>query len=365
MKQISKLIVLIPLAFITFVSLYSCTSPPIAFTYISKITVTDLGRFPTGKNSTARDINDGGYIVGSSDTTSSGDRRAFVIHGLGMTSLGTLPGGGESDAHGISENGSIVGAAFNSAGVRHGFFNRLNIMRDLGAFPPENGIGSHSYAYAVSDSHFIVGFVGIAGVVWNLSGTPNFPPFPPFTRVTDPGSFRPAVAFDINNSGQVAGTLLSEAVGFRWSSGTIENLQTLGAADDDAYGINNLGHVVGKALLAPPVRYHAVLWKTPSTIRDLGTLGGTNSSAQDINDNGVVVGYSETASGDTHAFIWRSDLGMRSLGTLGGNNSKAFAINSSGVIVGESETASGETHATRWNVTIGRKAIIAEKFKKP
>ena len=128
----------------------------------------------------------------------------------------------------------------------------------------------------------------------------------------------------------------------------------------DAYGINTHGHVVGQALLAPPVRYHAVLWTTPSTIYDLGTLGGDNSAARDINNSGTVVGHSEDASGNTQAFIWRRNLGMKSLGTLGGNNSEAYAINSEGVIVGKSEDSEGRTRATRWKVSIGEFVIDLE-----
>ncbi len=53
----------------------------------------------------------------------------------------------------------------------------------------------------------------------------------------------------------------------------------------------------------------AVLLTAPSvsasvTITDLGTLGGTHSEAYGINDLGQVMGFSDTASGDTHATLW-------------------------------------------------------------
>lgn len=358
--QTTKYLVL--LLFIPFIAFNTACSPGyVRVEHINNITIEDLGALPGGNHSTAWDINDGGYIVGSSATTSSGNRRAFVIHGQGMQSLGTLPGGGTSQAFGISNNGYIVGSAINSSGKLHAFVNRYNTMKDMGAFPPEDSIGSSSIAFAANNTPLIAGKVDLAGVVWNLNGIPNFPPYPPSILVTAPGNFTPAITYDINNNGQAAGTLLAEAIGFRWTQGGgIERLSTLGPADDDAYGINTHGHVVGQALLAPPVRYHAVLWTTPSTIHDLGTLGGDNSAARDINNSGTVVGHSEDASGHTQAFIWRRSLGMKSLGTLGGNNSEAYAINSEGVIVGKSEDSEGRTRATRWKVSIGETVIDLE-----
>lgn len=366
MKGIKHFLILVLLLMFLIVMGVSCAPILFSLQYISEITVTDLGTLPGGRNSVAWDINEGGYIVGGSDTStsSSGDRRAFVIDAQGIHNLGTLPVGGRSYALGISNNGYIIGAAKNYHGHLHGFITtRYGVMRDLGAFPPEDEIGSSSCAYAVNGAPLVAGNVDLAAVVWDINGTPDFPPFPPNTLINPPGPFRPAIAYDINNKGQAAGTLLSEGTGFRWSLGNLERLEKLGnGANDNAYGINSRGEVVGRALLAPPVRYHAVMWPNPSTVHDLGTLGGKDSSARDINDNGTVVGYSETASGDTHAFVWRPNMGMRSLGTLGGKNSRAYAINSDGVIVGESETATGEVHATRWDVVFKTIVVTRNKF---
>lgn len=323
---------------------------------ISDIQIIDLGTLPGGTMSTARDINEAGNIAGSSETL-SGETHAFIFSGGVMTDIGTLPGGDTSRAFGINDLNQVVGGAnllnlITGDLVFHGFEWQGGVISDLGAFPPQDDINSMSNANAINNDGLIAGNIDLAGVIWDLSGIPNFPPFPPFVRITDPGSFTPAITFDINNAGQATGTLLSGAVGFRWQAAVVEPLVPLtGVADDDAFGINDQGEIVGVGAIGPPVRYHAAYWPNPATALDLGTLGGDNSEARDINNDRTIVGSSETASGETEAFIWHADFGMKSLGTLGGANSRAYGINSAGQIVGESETTTGQLHATLWSVT--------------
>ncbi|MEA2762347.1 MAG: hypothetical protein QOD47_1631, partial [Gemmatimonadaceae bacterium] len=90
---------------------------------------------------------------------------------------------------------------------------------------------------------------------------------------------------------------------------------------------------------------------TPKTT-DLGTLGGTDSEAFGINNVGQVVGWAFVPSGVEHAFLWTKASGMRDLGTLGGC-SRALAINDNGLVVGSSYTLAGEKHAFLWTATDG------------
>ncbi|MEW8660359.1 MAG: hypothetical protein AB2603_18775 [Candidatus Thiodiazotropha endolucinida] len=331
---------------------------------ITDIQAVDLGTLPDGTSSIAYDINEFGNIVGRSDTP-SGEIHAFYLPAGGvMQDLGTLTDGDSSVALGLNDDDQVVGRSnilnpITNDLVNHGFIWESGVMYDLGAFPPQDDINSSSTATAINNSGLISGSVDLAGVVWDLNGTPNYPPFPPYARVTDPDPFSPANTEDINHVGQAVGTLVSFITGFRWQAGTLENLVHLQPGlDTDAYGINELGEIAGRALVGPPIYSHAVYWPDPTTVIDLGTLGGDNSEARDINDDRVIVGHSDTASGETVAFIWHTDFGMQSLGTLGGANSRAYAINSMGQIVGESETDAGEVHATLWNVSYATSVLI-------
>ena len=49
---------------------------------------------------------------------------------------------------------------------------------------------------------------------------------------------------------------------------------------------------------------------------DLGTLGGSWAAAWGMSNLGHVVGNSETAVCESHAYLWTPDGGMTDLGTL-------------------------------------------------
>jgi probable HAF family extracellular repeat protein len=109
-----------------------------------------------------------------------------------------------------------------------------------------------------------------------------------------------------------------------------------------AYGVNNLGNVVGQNLCYGGEQ-HAFLWFRQYGLRDLGTFDKQSpwSMANDINDRGQVVGSSVLASTVAQrAFFWSDNGGMVNLGTLDispdpkDDFSNAFGINNRGEIVG-------------------------------
>jgi probable HAF family extracellular repeat protein len=188
---------------------------------------------PIRDNSTAWDINDNGWIVGISVVYPSEQHHAVLWTDVGeMQDLGTLRG--NSQALGINNRREVVGGC-----------------SDLNDFAcPHERIGSGR----------------------------NF-------------------MFD------------DRCVAFIWTEKYgMSQLPVLGGGAGCAHAINDRGLVVGWSYTGSEV--HAVVWTSKNGIKDLGTLPGDNESvAYGINNLGQVVGYSSRTSEDgsyiiRHAVIW-------------------------------------------------------------
>jgi probable HAF family extracellular repeat protein len=151
----------------------------------------------------------------------------------------------------------------------------------------------------------------------------------------------------VNGAGVVVGYLSTNLANFgwvdhaaRWQTGTLIDMGTLGGHWSYAYGINDIGQIVGLSFLSDDVTRRAALWQS-GTWHDLGTLGGINSQAYAISNAGHVVGVADTAGGEPHAFLYLVDVNgnvvsRTDLGTLGGGYSYAYAVNGAGAVVGTS-----------------------------
>jgi probable HAF family extracellular repeat protein len=119
---------------------------------------------------------------------------------------------------------------------------------------------------------------------------------------------------------------------YLWTlSGGLQDLGDLGGGKSYAYGINNLGQIVGESYINPTTS-HAFLWQ-PGGMQNLGALsGGVRSIATSINNLGQVVGASVFSSGAASAFIWTINSGLQPLNLQGGI---PFKIIDDGRMVGE------------------------------
>ena len=257
----------------------------------ASVTVRDLGTLPGYTSSEALGINAAGQVVGTSSDMQSQSRPFLWDDGV-MTNLGTL-GGSRGTAHGISDTGLIVGESEDSTHTMHAFLWENGAMTDLGT----------GVAFAVNDQGQAVG-----------CGYPTSPA-PPCHAVL-------------------------------WQAGRVTDLGTLGGRSGSAYGINNVGQVIGSSF-APDGFMHAFLWQD-GTMTDLGGLPGYQFSvAWDINDVGQVVGSSDGQDGTTHAVLWEHG-GVRDLGNLGGRGATAFGINDAGQVVGISFSDDGRMRPFLW-----------------
>jgi uncharacterized membrane protein len=235
----------------------------------------------------ATDATDVGTICGESGELGVLVGPAVIWkNSLTYTALDLLPGHEYAKATAINASGVVCGFGFDAA--------------DTSYF---GGPARHAYR-------------------WTGTAATDLPPV---------GGHVAALAYGINDSGQVVGASFSAAGGNRaviWNGTTPTVLDNLPAETTaQAWDINNASQRVGISGSA----LHAVSWLNTTAITDLGTY-----SALAVNNSGVVVGY-HTVSGQLYASYW-SDITSAGSVTLlpsGGFTPRAaYGIADSGVVVG-------------------------------
>ena len=148
-------------------------------------------------------------------------------------------------------------------------------------------------------------------------------------------------ASDINNAGQISGTLYLGGLTSHaalYSSGALTDLGTFGGTSSYGNAINAYGAVTGTSLSSSG-EGHAFLYSNGSAL-DLGA----GTYGQGINAKGDVVGQKYLGDAGSVAFVYSQGT-LTELGRLGtGNVALAYDINDKGKIVGESNIST-EFHA--------------------
>lgn len=179
----------------------------------------------------------------------------------------------------------------------------------------------------------------------------------------------------VNNAGQVTGYALNtisdpyclagpgfcntQTRAYRWQSGVMTDLGTLGGPDAIGSFLNERGQVTGYSYIDSTPNSVAdacganvptadpFIWEKGKGMTDLGTLGGTCGIPAAFNNRGQVVGLSDLAGDSTfHPFLWDKSghPQLKDLGTLGGNNGQTLWINDAGDVVGKADLPGSQTH---------------------
>ena len=165
-----------------------------------------------------------------------------------------------------------------------------------------------------------------------------------------------------------------------WRYGKLTALPNLpGGRNSNAFGINNLGRVVGwsengvrdatcgTGTPSQVFRYQAVKWEANGQIHVLPPLkGDTVAFSMGVNDFGQAVGSSGTCATQglppahvtgLHAVLWEPDGTPKYLGTLGDRqhttSNSASSINDRGDVAGTSEYTDGTVHSFLWTRATG------------
>ncbi|SRR5712692_521970 len=339
--------------------------------------VTDLGALPGDTNcSIPMAINAGGEVVGISENgqvdplTGVNETRAVRWKGGEIEDLGSF-GGNQNAAVRTNNNGQIVGWSLNSVpdpyspidlvlGSSNGTQTRAVLwqhgqMQDLGTL----GTGNDAIAGLINEHGQIAGISYTTATANPATGIPTLDPF--FWengKMVDIGSLGGAIGLTtaINNRGQVIGVssvaanpgaCLFNGEGdpnchpFLWDRGKLIDLNTgtLGGNPLIAYGINDVGEVVGIGTF-PNAPSDAYLWRK-GVATDLGHLSDCASFANAINSHSQVVGGTFSCQDGTHARAFLREKGsMIDLNSVIPANSPlqlvvAYGIDDRGEIVGE------------------------------
>ena len=251
---------------------------------------------PGASGTAAVGINDAAQIVGQ--FIGATGKLGFLDTQGSFTSIG-FPGAHTTAALGINSGGLIVGTYRDASSIDHGFL----FSAATSTFIPINVPGSTNTAgQGINGEDQIVGYFSDASGTHGFLDTGGS-----FTSIDVPGaSFQGQAtteAFGINDLGQIIGGFFDpqgDTHGFLDTQGSFTSIDIAGASATAAYGINDAGHVVGGFVNS--TGEHGFL-ETGAGIISLDFPGASGTEADGINDAGQIVGAYFDSSGEVHGFL--------------------------------------------------------------
>jgi probable HAF family extracellular repeat protein len=329
-----------------------------------QITMTDLGLLPGGTASRALAINNLGQIVGLATDSNFELQRPIWDANTGAiisTADNFDPASTAVPEH-RNDNGEMAGTESINQNLYRGVY--WNSSGQAFGLPPMAGVdplyGSvHVKAHGINNLGQMVGASKesapnyyLHAVLWQNKDTP-----PQDLGFLGKGAYVDySEAYGINDLGHVVGkSALGTAIrGFLWRNGRMIDLGALsGQVVSEAGAINNKGLVVGKSNFYPVIwKYDVANSSSTPAIQQLPIPSGFFAALPTaVNDSADVAGYAGSPNIDAHAILWRNgqaiDLGV----WPGGHYSVATGINNLGQIVGAGTVAGDNLdHALMWTV---------------
>ena len=333
----------------------------------SQIIITDLGLLPGGTTSAGLAINSQPIIVGLATDSNLDLQRPFWDANTGEIvgfAENFNPASTAIPEH-MNESREMAGTEVYGDNVYQGIY--WNSTGQAFVLPPLAGVdpfyGSlHTKAHGINNQGQLVG----AG----KEGAPNFYTHAALwlnedTEAIDLGFLGQGIplnyseAYGVNDLSHVVGNSAIGSLirGFLWRNGQMTDLGALsGQVVSQASAINNTGLIAGKSNIFPVVwEYDIANPNDAPRIQQLPIPAGFFSATTTaVNDSGDVVGYAGSPNIDSHAVLWRNGMAI-DLGVWpGGHYSVANGINNLGQIVGTGTVAGDNLdHALMWTVDEG------------
>ena len=321
----------------------------------------------------ASGINDGNVVVGWDPAwpwepgTDRGDMvevTGWVAREGHRESTPSL-GGSRTLPRAVNNDDVVVGGSENRNGVLRAFVLSDDEMVDIGSLGGEAG-----EALAVNDHGVVVG--------WSEDADGNRRAFRWHDGVMvdlgAPLGGGAAIAYGINELGQIVGAAETDrgtSVAVVWQpDGSFIDLRGVDPDADDwqddydsvAYGISDEGDVVGRVDYGPervPFRFGLSdgTWQTSD-------MDGYAGKAIAVNNDGLAVGYVGDEEDGPQAFVWRRDGSYEHLPPRTSPGQMPHAINEAGVVVGGGGLEPGRdpTDALVWETAVPASPTDAPEF---
>jgi hypothetical protein len=153
-----------------------------------------------------------------------------------------------------------------------------------------------------------------------------------------------SMVFDRNTSTILGYTIVTDATGFTLVSGNYSLWLFPNSLDNNPYGINTSGEIVGTYTDLTGAM-QGFLNATTGDLTITEPLAAANTTVPyDVNDSGEVVGYYQDTFGLIHGFYTSDYVNFASFDFPGATSTWAYAVNTAGEIVGQWKDSSGVFH---------------------